>query len=204
MIYYIYKITNILNNHFYIGRRAYKGINIDEDQYFGSGKRLKLAIKKYGKENFIKTIIKICDSEKDLIESEKSLVTEELVNDIKCYNLALGGHGGYTYYAERIIIVTDETKLKISKANKGRKRPDVSERIKRDGFNNYWKNKKRTEEDKKNKSKAALKASHEGRSANVIKIICPHCSKVGNIGNMKRWHFDNCKSIITKEGNENV
>ncbi len=25
------------------------------------------------------------------------------------------------------------------------------------------------------------------------KIVCPHCNKTGNVGNMKRWHFDNCK-----------
>jgi len=24
-------------------------------------------------------------------------------------------------------------------------------------------------------------------------ITCPHCKKVGDKGNMKRWHFDNCK-----------
>ena len=26
-------------------------------------------------------------------------------------------------------------------------------------------------------------------------IQCPHCSKTGNVGNMNRWHFDNCKMI---------
>jgi hypothetical protein len=25
------------------------------------------------------------------------------------------------------------------------------------------------------------------------KVSCPHCTKVGGIGVMKRWHFDNCK-----------
>jgi hypothetical protein len=29
------------------------------------------------------------------------------------------------------------------------------------------------------------------------RIACPHCGKEGNIGNMKRWHFDNCKQKIT-------
>jgi len=24
-------------------------------------------------------------------------------------------------------------------------------------------------------------------------IKCPYCTKEGNIGPMKRWHFDNCK-----------
>jgi hypothetical protein len=27
------------------------------------------------------------------------------------------------------------------------------------------------------------------------KITCPHCSKLGGISPMKRWHFDNCKEI---------
>jgi hypothetical protein len=26
--------------------------------------------------------------------------------------------------------------------------------------------------------------------------ICPVCNKVGSISNMKRWHFDNCKSVL--------
>jgi hypothetical protein len=25
------------------------------------------------------------------------------------------------------------------------------------------------------------------------KVECPHCSKIGGISAMKRWHFDNCK-----------
>ena len=30
-------------------------------------------------------------------------------------------------------------------------------------------------------------------------ISCPHCNKVGNVANMKRWHFDNCKLNSYKE-----
>lgn len=26
------------------------------------------------------------------------------------------------------------------------------------------------------------------------KVACPHCNKIGLIGAMKRWHFDNCKA----------
>lgn len=32
-------------------------------------------------------------------------------------------------------------------------------------------------------------------------VQCPYCDKVGGIGNMQRWHFDNC---LEKEGNENL
>ena len=28
------------------------------------------------------------------------------------------------------------------------------------------------------------------------KIECPYCNKIGNVSNMKRYHFDNCKDKI--------
>lgn len=33
------------------------------------------------------------------------------------------------------------------------------------------------------------------------RVVCPHCGKSGIIGNMTRWHFDNCK---LKPGNEGL
>jgi hypothetical protein len=47
---YVYCITNIINGRKYIGSHSGK---ID-DNYMGSGVNIKLAIKKWGKENFIK------------------------------------------------------------------------------------------------------------------------------------------------------
>jgi hypothetical protein len=32
------------------------------------------------------------------------------------------------------------------------------------------------------------------RLNNSIKVKCPHCNKEGQLTNMKRWHFDNCKT----------
>ena len=32
------------------------------------------------------------------------------------------------------------------------------------------------------------------RQNNSIKVSCPHCNKEGQLTNMKRWHFDNCKA----------
>jgi len=45
--------------------------------------------------------------------------------------------------------------------------------------------------------KAALDDS-DNRSNRAKQIFskkaeCPYCNKTGNVGNMKRWHFDNCK-----------
>jgi hypothetical protein len=44
---YIYKITNMINQDYYIGKHTSSNIAIDK--YFGSGKHLKNAIKKFGK-----------------------------------------------------------------------------------------------------------------------------------------------------------
>ena len=51
--YMVYKTTNLVNNKYYIGVHATNDLN---DGYFGSGKNLKQAIKKYGKEHFKRDI----------------------------------------------------------------------------------------------------------------------------------------------------
>jgi hypothetical protein len=34
---------------------------------------------------------------------------------------------------------------------------------------------------------------------NSTKILCPHCGKEGQLTNMKRWHFDKCKTQSQSE-----
>jgi hypothetical protein len=36
-------------------------------------------------------------------------------------------------------------------------------------------------------------ASQTGKTPAYVDITCPHCGKVGNVLNMKRWHFERCK-----------
>ena len=91
MIYYIYKITNLCNSKIYIGIHKTKSLN---DGYMGSGKLLKSAIKKYGRENFKKEILETFDNEEDMILKEKELVTEEFVLDDNNYNIMPGGKFG--------------------------------------------------------------------------------------------------------------
>ena len=51
------------------------------------------------------------------------------------------------------------------------------------------KKKKLSEEHKKKIGLAGL-----GRKYTMAKATCPHCGKTGGATNMKRYHFDNCKS----------
>lgn len=192
MFYYTYKITNKLNGHYYLGRRK-SATRPEKDRYFGSGLGLKAAIKKYGKENFEKTILEEFKTFEELLEAEKSLITIDVVKDIKCYNQSLGGPGG--------VMATPETKEKMKQslreawARNPERRKILSQRDKETGLNKWWVGKKRSEEDRAAKSKAAKKSVETGKHPSKLMAICPHCNYTTGIGNAKRWHFDNCKMV---------
>jgi hypothetical protein len=67
--------------------------NID-DGYFGSGKILKRSIAKYGIEHHTKEILHWASSREELVNLEKQIVNESLINDPLSMNLRLGGEGG--------------------------------------------------------------------------------------------------------------
>jgi group I intron endonuclease len=85
---YIYKTTNILTEEYYLGRHSTNNI---KDNYMGSGTRFKRNLKKYGKYNFKKEILYFAKNINDLIRLEKSIITTDMLNDIKCLNLTVGG-----------------------------------------------------------------------------------------------------------------
>lgn len=90
---YFYIIINLTNGHFYLGIHS---TNKLADGYFGSGKALKLAIKKYGKENFELTPLKFFGTRDELMAYEREVVNERFLDYYKgiCYNLKKGGEGG--------------------------------------------------------------------------------------------------------------
>jgi hypothetical protein len=99
---------------------------------------------------------------------------------------------------------TEETKLKISKSKMGNKNmlgKTFSEETKLK-MSKAKMGIKLSEEHKLNMSKAQM--GNKNMLGYKQKIVsCPHCNKKGGKGNMKRYHFDNCKNklinvIITK------
>lgn len=118
IIYYtIYKITNKLDGKFYIGKHQTKNL---DDEYFGSGKLLKRAIKKHGVKNFIKEILHVFDNEKEMNIKEKELV---IISE-QTYNLCEGGKGGFGYI--------NKNKLNNKNDNGGKGRQSFKIKLKTD------------------------------------------------------------------------
>lgn len=202
-MYIIYKTTNLFNNRYYIGVHQTDDIN---DKYLGSGKILKESIKKYGRENFKRDILFIFNTIEEAYEKEKELVNDDFILDDSTYNLVGGGSISISFKRKNILSgdkhpmwgkkTTKESNEKRSKTlSITNQLPEVKERringgkvasLKRklNGYSSPMKGKNLTDEDKKNKSIAAL---------NVKKVICPHCNKKIDPGNGKLWHFDKCK-----------
>lgn len=126
----------MLNGKFYVGRHS---TNNFEDGYFGSGKILKRAIKKYGKKNFKKEIIEQCSDFEILCDREEYWI-EELKAIEKGYNIIKTSKGtgcgeANPFYGKKHSekslkkmseihkgkIISLEQRLNLSKTNKGRK-----------------------------------------------------------------------------------
>lgn len=117
MFYYMYQITNLVNNKIYVGVHKTHDIN---DGYMGSGKIIKRAIEKYGIGNFRKDILETFESAKDMYAREKELVTEEFLLREDVYNLRRGGSGGFDYINKNLLYGFSNTEV----AKKGRKTTD--------------------------------------------------------------------------------
>lgn len=89
---FIYITTNLINGKRYIGQKQF--IN-NWEIYLGSGKILKKAIKKYGKDNFIRDIVDIAYNKEQLNQLEKEWIKNyKAVGEDMYYNIANGGNGG--------------------------------------------------------------------------------------------------------------
>ena len=118
---YIYLTENLINGKCYIGLHK---LGNQRGEYKGSGKILKQAMKKYGRDNFVTTIIEWCETEEQLKEREIYWIDKcDAINSPAFYNIQRGGQGHKQ---------TEETRKKISENNA-----------------RYWAGKSRSEETNK-------------------------------------------------------
>lgn len=107
-MYYFYKTTNLINGMYYYGVGH-------KNNYLGSGKYLKRALKKYGIDNFNKEILKWFKSPEDAFNFEdRFLKLFNLRDDANSYNLCNNSFGGDTMPPKE----TEEYKERILKMSK--------------------------------------------------------------------------------------
>lgn len=94
MYYIIYETINLINGKSYIGYHSTKNL---DDEYLGSGTALKLAIEKYGKENFARNILYVFPTKEEALNKEREIVNEEFIKKDNNYNLKYGGEGGWEH-----------------------------------------------------------------------------------------------------------
>lgn len=105
--------------------------------------------------------------------------------------------------------LTEETKEKIRNSNKGKVQSEETKRKRaeaRTGIKNTEDTKKKMSLSAKKRWKDIDPAKEEIRKQKLrearakqdttqVKVVCPHCRKVGGKANMTRYHFNNCKFI---------
>lgn len=176
MYYIIYKTINLINLKFYIG--MHRTENLD-DKYLGSGEAICNAIKKYGKENFKREILYFYETEEEMINKEKEILSLKFIKENKklCYNIATGGFGGdsITNHPNRkeIIkkiseshkghVVSEETKEKMSKSSKGKQ--------------SWIKGKTHSEETRKKLSENNWNKKHSGKDSPSFEKKAPEETK---------------------------
>lgn len=114
----IYKTTNLINGKIYIGKAS--GKRARKIWYLGSGKWIRRAVVKHGRENFRRVTIDVAESKLDQSRKEVFWIDFYDARNPKVgYNFGPGGEGNGGIWLGRHH--TEESKLKISKARKGMK-----------------------------------------------------------------------------------
>jgi group I intron endonuclease len=191
----IYKITHRDTGKCYIGQ--------SKDVFKRWKEHSNLAVKKksaiqhafvaHGIDRFSFEVLEECDREM-LNDREVHWISYIGSLSPNGYNLTSGGGQAFT--------VSDETKKKISAVQKGKKQSEEHNA----NISAGKKGKKQSKEHNANISAsmkgmkrgpqseehiAKLSAAKKGKPQPQVQ--CPHCSLVGAINAMKRWHFENCK-----------
>lgn len=172
---YIYRITRF-DGMYYVG--IHSTDNLD-DSYYGSGKYIKRSILKHGKDKHSKLILEMFETRELLVEKEKELVNQALIDDPNCMNMKPGGSGGF------------------GQVNRAQRAKTIEDRYGKDYYKRIASIGPMSEPHKEKLRQASLANGSGKRNLGIKRasIECPHCHKSGAKNVMVRFHFDNCKNL---------
>lgn len=203
---FVYVTTNMVNGKRYVGRCCMQTTRERNwKHYLGSGKLLEQAIKKYGRENFHRTIVSFAYTNEELNRQEM-----ELINFLDCVNSDDYYNISDKYYYSFWENATDEEKEILKKklsqnsfwntANeeeKEKKRKMMSEQF--SGEKNPFYNKKHTSETLKK-----LSESHKGKNCGD-KNVKYWKGKTGKLHHFYgKHHSEEAKKKMSKSAKERV
>lgn len=84
----VYKITNLINGHIYIGAHSTHDIS---DNYLGSSKPLLSDVRMYGEEFFIREVLSLWPTAKEMFSEEERIVGLIFLKRKDIYNRGFGG-----------------------------------------------------------------------------------------------------------------
>jgi predicted GIY-YIG superfamily endonuclease len=123
MYHTVYKTIRTSTGEYYIGVHSTTNLN---DRYMGSGDRIKHIISKYGKADLKRVILHMCDTRREALLIEHTLLSIDVLSDPLCLNVAVGGKGN----PEGGHGITKEAKHKLSVLHMGRsKSVETKQRI---------------------------------------------------------------------------
>ncbi len=200
--YYVYKITNILNNKIYIGQsmsptKRWKRHTYLSQSKIKSNQYIHRAMNKYGVYNFIFDIVKECNSKDEVNQVEFDLINEYKTRDKNFgYNIKPGGYkrGGWKHSEETKAkqktnwknIHTPESIIKATESRRGyshskETKKKMSEAGKNNLHNgNYKKGRSRPEEET-NKSMITAAKNYGSKVCNATDCYRADGSKVNGI-----------------------
>lgn len=162
---HVYITTNLINGKQYVGHSTKQIGSNQEKNYFGSGNMIDPAIKKYGKQNFKKEILRIC-------YSEKQMYNWELIYKIKFNSFKPIGYNILKISEGRSPACDPEIAAKMALTKKGKC-------IGKDNpnYNNKW-----SDEQKQNLSKS--------RKEFIAKLTSEERAAIYFPRNMPAGHYD--------------
>jgi len=178
-MYNIYKITNKINNKFYVGvtKSKYRfSSHISIAMNTNQNRPLQNAIRKYGRDNFIFEVIETGNDYEYGYKIREPYFIKKLKPQ---YNLTSGGDGIRNFKMPRHIVE------RVAEKNRGKKRSlETKKRI-----SESLKGMVIPKEARDNMRIAALNSKNINERANHLnrKMKCKKCGLETNFANLKRW-----------------